>query len=79
MILLLFSVWYNNKVGQMKWARLDGQEDSSEIGVDDVLPLLQLHAHNEAIASDASVVDQHIHCPPLRHRLLEQPAPSPST
>ena len=48
-------------------------EDSWQICVDDRLPLVGLHAHNQSVSGDASIVDQHVHCTPVRHWLLDQP------
>lgn len=53
---------------------LAGVEDASEVGVNDGLPLLGLHAHDERVAGDARIVHQHIHGAPAVHGLLEQPA-----
>lgn len=50
---------------------LDSQEHASEVGVDHALPLVQLHAHDQAVTSDAGIVHKDIHCAPLCNCLLE--------
>mmetsp|Transcript_1345 Transcript_1345/g.4150 ORF Transcript_1345/g.4150 Transcript_1345/m.4150 type:complete len:362 (+) Transcript_1345:1-1086(+) len=41
--------------------RLRGVKDAVQVGVDDVLPLLLLHAQDERVARDARVVHEHTH------------------
>ena len=55
-------------------AYLYGIEDACKVGVNDSLPLLRLHAHDECVLGDACVIHQHIHCAPRVHSFLEQPA-----
>jgi len=38
-------------------ADLGGIEDCRQVGVDHRLPLLRLHAHDQGVACDASIVD----------------------
>ena len=56
---------------------LRGKEHCRKVGVNDKLPLLRLHAHDERVTRDASVVDQHINATPLLNCLLDEPACMP--
>ena len=50
---------------------LGAVEDTGEVDVDDGLPLLGLHSHNEGVGGNAGVVDQDIAGAVLLHNLVE--------
>ena len=50
---------------------LGAVEDTGEVDVDDGLPLLWLHSHNEGVGGNAGVVDQDIAGAVLLHDLVE--------
>ena len=61
-------------LGWCSTAYLYGVEHPGEIGINDSLPLLRLHAHNKCVPRDACIVHQYIHRAPGVHSLFEQPA-----
>lgn len=57
----------------MTWAHLGSVEHAGQVGVDDGIPLLRLHAHHERVTCDARIVHQDVDRTPLVNRALDQP------
>ena len=50
---------------------LDAEIGGGQIGVEDGVPIGALHAHEQLIAGDASVIDQNVDFAELRHRRFD--------